>query len=227
MILSLETSTSVCSLAVHKDGFCLAEQVYNVPKSHTNLMPEVIRQLLDNLNLDRGVLEAIAVSDGPGSYTGLRIGTATGKGLCSALKIPLISINSLDIMIEEMRPIVSGISYIAPMIDARRMEVYMKLVDKKCLELIDTQAVILSPDLFDHYVEHQILLVGDGASKCEGFIDHPNLKVAPYIYPRAQYMGLLAFQKFKKRAFESLQNFEPNYLKEFHTKPAINPLKKL
>ena len=124
MILSLETSTSVCSLAVHKDGFCLAEQAYNIPKSHTNLMPEVIRQLLDNLNLDRGALEAIAVSDGPGSYTGLRIGTATGKGLCSALKIPLISINSLDIMIEEMRPIVSGISYIAPMIDARYGSLY-------------------------------------------------------------------------------------------------------
>ena len=227
MILSLETSTSVCSLAVHKDGLCLAEQVYNVPKSHTTLMPEVIRQLLDNLNIDRSALEAIAVSDGPGSYTGLRIGTATGKGLCSALNIPLISINSLDIMIEEMRPIVAGISYIAPMIDARRMEVYMKLVDKRCLKLIDTQAVILSSDLFDHYAEHPILLVGDGASKCEGFIDHPHLKVVPYAYPRAQFMGILAFQKFKKRIFENLQNFEPNYFKEFHTKPSKNPLNRL
>ena len=227
MILSLETSTSVCSLAVHNEGLCIAEQSYNVPKSHTTLMPEVIRQLLDNLNIDRSALEAIAVSDGPGSYTGLRIGTATGKGLCSALEIPLISINSLDIMIEEMRPIVSGISYIAPMIDARRMEVYMKLVDKECLELRDTQAVILSPDLFINYVEHPILLVGDGVSKCEGFIDHPHLNFAPYIYPRAQSMGPLAFQKFKNRAFENLQNFEPNYFKEFHTKPSKNPFNNL
>mgnify|MGYP001280369203 FL=1 len=227
MILSLETSTSVCSLAVHNEGLCIAEQSYNVPKSHTTLMPEVIRQLLDNLNIDRSALEAIAVSDGPGSYTGLRIGTATGKGLCSALEIPLISINSLDIMIEEMRPIVAGISYIAPMIDARRMEVYMKLVDKECLELRDTQAVILSPDLFINYVEHPILLIGDGVSKCEGFIDHPHLNFAPYIYPRAQSMGPLAFQKFKKRAFENLQNFEPNYFKEFHTKPSKNPFNNL
>tara|TARA_S200000501_G_scaffold76749_1_gene68569 strand:- start:119 stop:691 length:573 start_codon:yes stop_codon:yes gene_type:complete len=190
-------------------------------------MPEVIRQLLDNLNIDRSALEAIAVSDGPGSYTGLRIGTATGKGLCSALEIPLISINSLDIMIEEMRPIVAGISYIAPMIDARRMEVYMKLVDKECLELRDTQAVILSPDLFINYVEHPILLIGDGVSKCEGFIDHPHLNFAPYIYPRAQSMGPLAFQKFKNRAFENLQNFEPNYFKEFHTRPSKNPFNNL
>jgi len=227
LILSLETSTSVCSLAVHNEGFCIAEQSYNVPKSHTTLMPEVIRQLLDNLNIDRSALEAIAVSDGPGSYTGLRIGTATGKGLCSALEIPLISINSLDIMIEEMRPIVAGISYIAPMIDARRMEVYMKLVDKECLELRDTQAVILSPDLFINYVEHPILLIGDGVSKCEGFIDHPHLNFAPYIYPRAQSMGPLAFQKFKNRAFENLQNFEPNYFKEFHTRPSKNPFNNL
>ncbi len=227
MILSLETSTSVCSLAVHQEGLCLAEQVYNLPKSHTTLMPEVIRQLLDNLNVERSALEAVAVSDGPGSYTGLRIGTATGKGLCSALEIPLISINSLDIMIEEMRPIVAEISYIAPMIDARRMEVYMKLVDKKGAELTDTQAVILSPDLFDNYVEHHILLVGDGARKCEGFIDHPHLKIAPDIYPRAQFMGILAFHKFKKRSFENLQDFEPNYLKEFHTMPSKNPLSNL
>jgi len=227
LILSLETSTSVCSLAVHNEGLCIAEQSYNVPKSHTTLMPEVIRQLLDNLNIDRSALEAIAVSDGPGSYTGLRIGTATGKGLCSALEIPLISINSLDIMIEEMRPIVAGISYIAPMIDARRMEVYMKLVDKECLELRDTQAVILSPDLFINYVEHPILLIGDGVSKCEGFIDHPHLNFAPYIYPRAQSMGPLAFQKFKNRAFENLQNFEPNYFKEFHTRPSKNPFNNL
>ena len=81
--------------------------------------------------------------------------------------------------------------------------------------------------MFDHYVENPILLVGDGASKCEGFIDHPNLRVAPYIYPRAQFMGLLAFHKFKKRAFENLQNFEPNYFKEFYTRPAKNPLNKL
>ena len=224
MILSLETSTSVCSLAVHQQGLCLAEQVYNLPKSHATLMPEVIRQLLVNLNVERSALEAIAVSDGPGSYTGLRIGTATGKGLCSALEIPLISINPLDIMIEEMRPIVAEISYIAPMIDARRMEVYMKLVDKKGLELTDTKAVILSPDLFDNYVDHQMLLVGDGARKCEGFIDHPNLKIAPDIYPRAQFMGILAFQKFKMGSFENLRDFEPNYLKEFHTMPSKNPL---
>ena len=224
MILSLETSTSVCSLALHQEGLCLAEQVYNIPKSHATLMPEVIRQLLDNLNIERSALEAIAISDGPGSYTGLRIGTATGKGLCSALEIPLISVNSLDIMIEEMRPIVADISYIAPMIDARRMEVYMKLVDKKGSELTDTRAVILSPDLFDSYVKHPILLVGDGARKCEGFIDHPLLKIVPDIYPRAQCMGILAFQKFKKGFFENLQDFEPNYLKEFHTIPSKNPL---
>jgi len=89
---------------------------------------------------------------------------------------------------------------------------------------MDTLAVILTPDLCDPYIVYPILLVGDGARKCEGFIDHPHLKIAPDIYPRAQCMGILAFQKFKKGSFENLQDFEPNYLKEFHTMPSKNPL---
>ncbi|NQW27100.1 MAG: tRNA (adenosine(37)-N6)-threonylcarbamoyltransferase complex dimerization subunit type 1 TsaB [Flammeovirgaceae bacterium] len=220
MILSIETSTPICSIALHDEGLLIAEQLYNLPKSHAILMPEIIKQLLENVKVDKKALKAIAVSNGPGSYTGLRIGAATAKGLCNGLGIPLVSISSLDIMIAEMRIFVGKSTYLAPMIDARRMEVYTKLVDQSGQEIKETQAVVLSPDLFSVYDQYPLMLMGDGAIKCQEYLTHPAMTIVEGISPKAQYMGILALIKFENNDFEDVSDFEPNYLKEFYTTPS-------
>ena len=127
-ILCIDTSTKVCSVAVFEDSHLIASQAYHLQKSHSSLLPVIISQLLQNAEIDKSDLNAIAVSQGPGSYTGLRIGTATAKGLAFALDLPLIGIDSLDSMTEQVIHFLPENSYICPMIDARRMEVFCKLL---------------------------------------------------------------------------------------------------
>ena len=224
MILSIETSTPVCSIALHNEGKLLAQQSYHSDKSHSVLLPSIVGEMLDNALVKREQLQAIAISAGPGSYTGLRIGLSITKGLCFALSIPLISVGTLDTLIEQARGWVPPDALICPMIDARRMEVYMKLVKPNGDEVWELQPLILAEKTFYDFLDQTIYIYGSGAAKCRDFLDHPNLVVLEAIHPDAAYMGQMAWQKFRKQEFEDLAYYEPNYLKEFQTKMASNKL---
>ena len=225
LILSIETSTPACSIALHERGSVLAEQSYYLDKSHSLLLPSIIKEMINWAGYDINQLDAMAVSSGPGSYTGLRIGLSTVKGLCYALNIPLLSIGSLDTIAKGASDLMSKDVLICPMIDARRMEVYTKLINALGEELWPTQALVLSPDTFNSFLDHPILLTGDGAEKCKDFIVHPNMTIAGKEIPQARSMGFLAWQKFQEEEFEDLASYEPNYLKEFQTKTPGNKLK--
>ena len=220
-ILSLETSTSVCSAALHDKGSMLVSQDYVLPKSHSCLLPGIIKEMLKWCHVEMRSLSAIAVSGGPGSYTGLRIGLSTAKGLCYALEIPLISVSSLDTLALFGKKIITGEKcLLSPMIDARRMEVYTKLLDRDLKEKWGSQALIIKNDMFNEYAAHTVYLIGDGAEKCKGFIDHENLVFMENEFPRASYMGEIAWGKFKNSHFEDTELYEPNYLKAFYSPSA-------
>ena len=225
LILSIETSTPGCSIALHLEGEVLAEQSYYLDKSHSSLLPSILKEIVSWAGYGLSELDAIAVSSGPGSYTGLRIGLSTVKGLCYALNIPLISVGSLDTLAKTASVVVGLDVLICPMIDARRMEVYTKLLDESGDEIWSTQALILSPETFNEFNGRSILLIGDGAEKCRNFIIHPSLAIASNEIPQARAMGVLAWEKLQKDQFEDLPSYEPNYLKEFQTKTPENKLK--
>lgn len=216
-ILSLDTSTKVCSLALHKEGQLVGQQSYHLQKSHSNLLPVVIQQLIENCETNLSDLTAIALSAGPGSYTGLRIGTATAKGLCFSLGIPLIALDSLDSMIEQMIPMVSHDAFFCPMIDARRMEVYCKVVSRE-KEHLPTQPLIVDDDgVFDQFLDQPFYLFGNGSDKLRDIFISKEFHFISGIHPLAAFMGKLAHEKLLKEDFEDLAYFEPDYLKEYRT----------
>ncbi|MDW3194800.1 MAG: tRNA (adenosine(37)-N6)-threonylcarbamoyltransferase complex dimerization subunit type 1 TsaB [Cytophagales bacterium] len=224
MILSLETSTPVCSIALHNEGKLLARQAYHSDKSHSVLLPSIIGEILDNALVKKNDLQAVAISAGPGSYTGLRIGLSTTKGLCFALGIPLISVGTLDTLIAQAKNWTPSGALICPMLDARRMEVYTKLVKATGEQIWELQPLILEEDTFQEYSDKSLYLFGSGAAKCRDFLKHPNLIIVDDIHPDAAFTGKIAWEKFKSQEFEDLAYYEPNYLKEFQTKKASNKL---
>lgn len=219
LILSIETSTTVCSIAIHRKGALLTSQIYNLEKSHSSLLPGIIQESLINIEIDPSQLTAVAVSGGPGSYTGLRIGVSTAKGLCFAMGIPLIALDSLDIMYQAVRAQLSPVQLACPMMDARRMEVYRQVRNGKGELIQKTSPLIVEPNSFDQFQDQEILVFGDGAEKTLNVLQHKRLKYIPEVVPEARFMGKLAFQKFLKEDFEDLAYFEPEYLKPFRTIP--------
>jgi tRNA threonylcarbamoyladenosine biosynthesis protein TsaB len=187
-------------------------------------LPGIIDQLLVNSDIDKSELKAVAVSQGPGSYTGLRIGYSTAKGLCYGLNIPLVGIPTLDIMIEEVRCYADGETLLCAMLDARRMEVYAKILDVNGNLILDTSSVIIEENTFKKFHQGELWLFGNGSSKCEGVINHPNYKIIDSVFPNSVYMGKLAHSKFMKGEFEDIAYGEPIYLKEFQVKKAKNKL---
>lgn len=224
LILSIETSTPVCSIALHNEGKLLAHQAYHSDKSHSVLLPTIIGEVLDNALVKMKDLKAIAISAGPGSYTGLRIGLSSTKGLCFASDIPLISVGTLDTLIAQAKNWIPTEALICPMIDARRMEVYTKLVKATGEQLWELQPLILEEDTFQEYADRAIYIFGSGAAKCRDFLKHMNLMIVGDIHPDAAFTGKIAWEKFQKQQFEDLAYYEPNYLKEFQTKKATNKL---
>ncbi len=214
-ILSIETSTPLCSVALHESGNLLGSQQYLIPNGHSTLLPGIIDQVLVNCHVSKEDLSAIAVSAGPGSYTGLRIGAATAKGLCLGLQIPLISVSCLDTMFESSRNLLAG-ALICPMIDARRMEVYCYLRESSGNLIWETSPLIVDENTFRAYSGQQLVLLGTGAQKFREILP-PTIRILEDMYPEATFMGKLAFEKFKKANFEDLAYFEPDYLKEFRT----------
>lgn len=217
IILSLDSSTKVCSAAIHENGELIGQQVYHLQKSHSNLLPIIIQQLVENCELQMKDLKAIALSAGPGSYTGLRIGTAAAKGLCYSLKLPLIAIDTLDTMIAQIKPYVLPGDLILPMIDARRMEVYIKAVTSEEELLWNTKPLIVDETTFDEFKGRQLWLLGNGAAKLKEFFSGSRYKFISDIHPSAAAMGTLAEDKFENEQFEDIAYFEPDYLKEYRT----------
>lgn len=215
--MSLDTSTKVCSIALHENGQLIGQQSYHLQKSHSSLLPAIINELMLNCESSLDQLSAIALSSGPGSYTGLRIGTATVKGLAFTLNIPLIAISTLDTMIAQVQNVSPTQAYFCPMIDARRMEVYCKIVKSSGEELLSTTALVVDEHSFNEYLDMTLILFGNGAPKLKPILTHENFHFVDHIHPSAAHMGFLAFQKFENKQFEDLAYFEPDYLKEYQS----------
>lgn len=222
LILCIETATPVCSVALSKNGEILSLKETAKKNSHSEVVTLFIDDLLRENKIQYTDLNAVAVSKGPGSYTGLRIGVSTSKGLCYALGIPLIAINTLRSMAYGMAEIylkegkTSENILFCPMIDARRMEVYSAIYDENNNEVRETKAEIIEKKSFSEYPEqNQMIFFGDGAAKCKDIITHPNSFFYENIHPSAINMVLIAEQKFQKQQFEDVAYFEPFYLKDF------------
>lgn len=219
LILSIETSTSVCSVALHDKGEVVAFLEEQKPNSHAAILTVLIEKLLSDCKVPVEKLDALAISSGPGSYTGLRIGVSVAKGICFALNKPLISVSTLQIIAAHAISI-SNISndktLICPMIDARRMEVYAELYTTELNSFRSVDAEIITSESFQSTLdERSIIFCGNGAQKCQEVIQHKNAHFLPDIYAPAFMMGELAFKKYKKREFEDVAYFEPFYLKSF------------
>jgi len=222
LILNLETATTVCSVSLAKDGKLIALKEINGNYSHAENLTLFVEDVFKQAGLKLNDVDAIAVSKGPGSYTGLRIGVSTAKGLCYALDKPLIAINTLQHM---AFAITNNILHIipppktlyCPMIDARRMEVYCALFDEDNNFVMPTAALIIDEHSFDEYLkDYVICFFGDGAAKCKQVLSaDKNALFIEDIFPSAKNMILLSEEAFNKNQFEDVAYFEPFYLKDF------------
>lgn len=215
IILNLETATTNCSVSVAKDGKLLAIKEHDTPNySHAEQLHIFIQDVLKEANLEVSDLNAIAVSKGPGSYTGLRIGVSAAKGLCFSLDVPLISIATLTSMAHQTR--LGDINCIVPVLDARRMEVYAAVFDRDIHQIRETRAEIIVGNSFTEFIEKgKVLLLGNGAEKCKEILQHSNFIFDTSVVPSAREMVGLSHKKFKAGDFEDVAYFEPYYLKDF------------
>lgn len=217
LILSIETSTLVCSVALHKDGELMASQELFLENSHAACLIPIIDNLIHVSGYEKNDLLAIAISKGPGSYTGLRIGTSTAKGLCLSLDLPLISVNTLQAMALNVNKYNTEGYMLCPMLDARRMEVYLMMLNENLDIVKETEAHILTEDSFLEILQNKkVLFFGNGSSKAKPlFSENQNAIFIDDIKPSAEQVGYLATVKFKNNDFEDLAYFEPFYLKDF------------
>lgn len=218
-ILNIETSTNVCSVALSQDGVCLYEDVNMEGPSHAQVLAEYVKNAVSFADSHAIPIDAIAISKGPGSYTGLRIGVSEAKGVAYGRDAKLLSVPTLKLLTV---PILLGHeelpedALLCPMIDARRMEVYCALYDRALNEVVQTQALVIDSDSFKDYLDKQpIYFMGNGADKCVETIQHPNAHFIKNIVPRAKNMIPLAEMAMAKEQFEDVAYFEPFYLKEF------------
>ena len=219
-ILSIETSTPLCSVALHKDGHLCYTYESQEEGAHGKKLTRLIEQTLLHAGIQTNQLEAVAISNGPGSYTGLRIGLATAKGFCFGLELPLITLNTLEVMAAAWGDTQPN-TYLLPMIDARRMEVYAAILDpEKKSTVVETQPIILEPETFQA-IDHAMIAFGNGALKWRETCEHSKIKFSEsHPFPEAKNMGKLAYASFQNKAFANIVTVEPNYLKEFMgTKP--------
>jgi tRNA threonylcarbamoyladenosine biosynthesis protein TsaB len=223
VILIIETSTEVCSVALTKDGQLVDLIESKEGQNHARLVTVFAENLIKKNNLSPSDLDAVAVSKGPGSYTGLRIGVSTAKGICYASHIPLIAIGTLEAMayhvtmnllkygIPEYRTIL-----FCPMIDARRMEVYSMLLDKQGSVLKPVTADVIQESFLSNELNvNQVVFFGNGSEKCKKTINSPNAIFLSNIEASAQHMCELVWQAYNKNQFEDVAYFEPFYLKDF------------
>lgn len=219
-IILIETSTSLCSAALVEDGRIVCERMSEEPRVHASMTAPFVDGILKERGLKVGDCSAVAVGSGPGSYTGLRVGVSTAKGLCFGAGIPLISVGTLDTLVwqaidEGLTP--PDCKYIIPMVDARRMEVYTAVFSPEGKQLTPTEACIVDEGSFaDRLAEGPVLFIGDGALKCKDVITS---SAASFVQccPKATGMKHPAMKALKEGSFEDTAYFEPFYLKEFVT----------
>ena len=221
-IILIETSTSLCSVALAEDGAITAYRESSAPKAHASLTAVFVQEVLAERGISLADCDAVCVSKGPGSYTGLRVGVSTAKGLCFGAGKPLIAVGTLDTLVAQAQ---EKIAFIIPMIDARRMEVYSAVFStvipsevegsSPYRQITETAPVIIDENSFSEYLEQgPCLFIGDGAGKCADVIRHPNADFCQ-CNPKASAMLQPAMAALKEKRFEDVAYFEPFYLKEF------------
>ncbi len=218
VLIHIETSTNACSVALSRNSEILWNKENYEGQSHSVLLGKYVEELLDFVREAKISLDGVAVSCGPGSYTGLRIGVSTAKGLVYGLDLPLLSVNTLQVMANQ---VIKNIeideqTWLCPMIDARRMEVYTSFYDKNLHLIRDIQAEIIDENSYsDVLKEQKILCFGNGAEKCKKVLTNPNMEFIDNIHPLAKDMVELAEKAFLNKEFQDVAYFEPFYLKEF------------
>ncbi len=224
LILNIETSTEVCSVSLAQNGRTLFIRESTEGFNHSGSLTVFIEELFKVNNIQAKSIDAVAVSKGPGSYTGLRIGVSVAKGLCYGLGIPLISVSSLEILgiytamhSEKFHQNKNGKPLLfCPMIDARRMEVYTALYNAKGEEIRPVSAEIIDENFLKELFDtNHILFFGNGAEKCKNMINHQNAVFAGPFNTSSEFMAILTQEKFSKKQFEDVAYFEPFYLKNF------------
>lgn len=227
-ILLIETATPICSTAIEHNGTIIAVNESSEPNSHSSKLSILIKELLDKANITYNMLDSVCVSSGPGSYTGLRIGVSTAKGLCYALDKPLLAVETLQSMAlgyYNTHPEYTG--YVCPMIDARRMEVYAAIFDNNGNYIKPTSADIITEDIYDQWLANeQIRFIGDGADKTHSILGNKhNVSFDNEYKISASGMACIAEELYKQGKFEDIAYFEPFYLKDFvAAKPNIKGL---
>lgn len=224
LILNIETGTDICSVALAENGRIISMRESTEGRNHAQYLAVYIEEIFREMGRRTSELDAVAVGMGPGSYTGLRIGVSTAKGLCYALGIPLIAVSSLKAMaVAALQDFDAGIlpiddiegTYLCPMIDARRMEVYTQVFDAALNEITEVEAKIIDGDSFNTFIEEKpFLIFGSGAGKCEGVINGQNL-ILVNVAPSARGMVALSEKAYAESDFVDIAYFEPFYLKDF------------
>lgn len=217
-ILLVETSTAQLSAALAEDGIVTASRTCDEPRMQASLTAPFVKEILDEMGLSVKDLDAVCVGRGPGSYTGLRVGVSTAKGLCFGAGLPLLSAGTLDVLVQEahrLGVVPEGCKYIVPMVDARRMEVYAAVFTPEGRQLTETKPVIVDASSFaDELASGPVLFIGDGALKCRETLTSSNAFFAA-AFPTAMAMAPLAEAAYNEKRFEDVAYFEPFYLKDF------------
>ncbi|MDG4714890.1 tRNA (adenosine(37)-N6)-threonylcarbamoyltransferase complex dimerization subunit type 1 TsaB [Winogradskyella marincola] len=214
LVLNIETATTNCSVSLSKDGETLVLKEDNsAGYSHAETLHVYIKDVFAEANISSKDIDAVAVSKGPGSYTGLRIGVSSAKGLCYALSKPLISVSTLESLAHQVK---ADDGVIIPMLDARRMEVYSAIFNHKYEQVREIKAEVLTEESYiDLLKDNKVYFVGSGVAKTKELLNHPNAIFVEDKLPSANEMSLLSELKYKKSDIEDVAYFEPYYLKDF------------
>ncbi len=227
-ILNIETSTETCSVAVAQDGGIIFEKINNEPNSHTKHLAKFVEEALSFAESHAIPLDAVAVSSGPGSYTGLRIGVSTAKGICYGKNVPLIAIPTLKLLC--VKPLLSDDiedenALLCPMIDARRMEAYTAIYDRALREVREVKAEVIDANTYNEWLDKGLVyFFGNGTEKCKEILNHPNARFIDNIIPTAKSMLPIAELAIAKGQYEDVAYFEPFYLKDFVAIKSKSPL---
>lgn len=216
-ILQIETATQVCSAALSVNGETIALKELAAQNIHAGSLTLFIQEVMQEASIRYADLDAIAVSKGPGSYTGLRIGVSTAKGICFAQDKPLLAVDTLQMMANGFLNANPGyMGLLCPMIDARRMEVFTALYDHSLNQVLPVEAKIIDEQSFhEELIQHEIHFIGDGAMKCSDSIISANAHFSALNFNSATHMSKLAFDAFNRNEFQDVAYFEPYYLKDF------------
>ncbi|WP_350290330.1 tRNA (adenosine(37)-N6)-threonylcarbamoyltransferase complex dimerization subunit type 1 TsaB [uncultured Croceitalea sp.] len=214
-IVNIETATTNCSVSISVDGKIVSVKEENTPSySHSEQLHLFIEEALKEASFSFSDVNAIAVSKGPGSYTGLRIGVSAAKGLCFSLDLPLISVPTLESMAMQLQ--IESDEAIIPVLDARRMEVYSCVFDGFHNEIRETKAEVIDENSFEEFKGYKkVHIIGSGAEKCEKTLSHSNFIYHKEAFPSSKEMASLAQKKYEANDFEDVAYFEPYYLKDF------------